>query len=84
MRRIAIDFGTTGIRRAILDNGDVTVGESHGIDAFAQLDRWLRDADGDFTMTGTANGMSVTCTGNATTTTITQSCTGDCDVVMTK
>jgi len=40
--------------------------------------------DGAFTLDGVANGTSVSCTGTATTTTITEDCTGDCHVVMTK
>lgn len=42
------------------------------------------DEDGAFTMSGVANGATITCTGTATTTLLTQSCTGDCDVVLSK
>lgn len=40
--------------------------------------------DGAFTLGGEANGTQVNCTGTATASTITQSCTGDCDVVLSK
>lgn len=51
--------------------------------AFAGFTGTLNE-NGDFTMSGEAGGMTITCTGTATTTLVTQSCTGDCDVVMSK
>jgi hypothetical protein len=39
-------------------------------------------ADGTFTLGGTSNGVSVNCTGKATTTKITESCMPSCDVVL--
>lgn len=40
------------------------------------------DADGKFDLSGTANGMNVTCQGTATAQQITQSCTGNCNVTL--
>lgn len=40
--------------------------------------------DGTLTFSGVANGSTIDCTGTATPTTITETCTGDCNVVLTK
>lgn len=42
------------------------------------------DGNGDFSMSGVASGQTVTCTGTATPTLITESCTGNCDVVLSQ
>ena len=41
-------------------------------------------ADGNITFSGVANGTTIDCTGTATETRITETCTGNCDVVLTK
>lgn len=40
--------------------------------------------DGSFNMNGTSNGVAVSCTGMATAKRITESCTGNCEVVLTR
>lgn len=50
MRRIAIDFGTTGVRRAIADAGRITIERADGVEPLAQLNQWLADSDGDVTL----------------------------------
>jgi hypothetical protein len=40
--------------------------------------------DGSFTLAGNASGTSVSCTGTATDHTLTQTCTGNCNVTLTR
>ena len=42
------------------------------------------DESGAITLSGVANNQQIDCTGTATATRITETCTGDCNVVMTK
>lgn len=40
--------------------------------------------DGSFNLSGTANGMNVSCTGTAQAKRISETCTGDCQVVLSR